>query len=104
MSFGYDWRDVAHTINGYEVAGSLQACAKRAHAVSRRLDAGEELATVPTEDLRLALFFSARAERHGGNYAKESPCEDAMVAELVRRNGDEWLHGELARLRSRSGG
>lgn len=104
MFSGYDWREVAHTINGYEVAGSFESCAERAHAVSRRLAAGEELAAVPTEDLRLALFFSARAERHGGDYAEESPREEAMVAELVRRNGDEWLRAELARLRSRTRG
>lgn len=104
MSSGYGWRDVAHTLNGYEVAGSFEACAERAHTVSRRLRAGEELAAIPTEDLRLALFFRARAERHGGNYAEKSPAEEAMVAELVRRHGADWLDAQLGRLRQRREG
>jgi hypothetical protein len=99
MSQRYDWREVAHTINGYEVAGSFEACAERARAVERRLAAGEPIAAISTEDLRLALFFAARAERHAGYDREDTSQLDAMVAELRLRNGDDWLDQELDRLR-----
>jgi hypothetical protein len=96
----YYWHEVAHTINGYEVAGSFEACVERARAVERRLAAGEPIAAISTEDLRLALFFAARAERHAGYDREDTSQLEAMVAELRLRHGDEWLDHELARVRS----
>ncbi len=43
-------------------------------------------------------------ERHTANYAKESPQEHAMVAELIRRTGEAWLGGQLAGRRRRLDG
>lgn len=100
MSAGYDWREVAHTLNGYEVAGSFEACAERAHSVRQRLSEGARLEAITTEDLGIALFFTARAEWQGA-YAEDSPCEEAIVAELVRRNGTDWLDAQVPSLRQR---
>ena len=103
MSVGHDRREVSHTPGGYEVAASCEACAKCTHSVRQRQGEGVALETLSTEDLRIAQFFTAGAERHGGHDAEDSPREVEIVVELVRRNGDEWLHGEVARLRSRKG-
>ena len=51
-----DWAKFAHTINGYEVAGSFEECARLAN---------DGQANTLTE-LRCALFFMSRAERHSG--------------------------------------
>ena len=51
-----DWAKFAHTINGYEVAGSFDECARLAN---------DGQANTLTE-LRCALFFMSRAERHSG--------------------------------------
>ena len=61
--YGCDWVKFAHTINGYEVAGSFEECARLA-------DDGQ--AKTLTE-LRCALFFTSRAERHTGCDFFDSP-------------------------------
>ena len=66
-----------------------------------RITYAPRLEAISTEDLRIALFFTARAERHGGTYAEDSPREDAIVGELVRRNGTDWLDAQVASLRER---
>jgi hypothetical protein len=98
MSQTYDWREVAHTVDGYELAGSIDACVARAREVEGRLAAGRPVADVPTEDLRITLFFLARAERHGGHPWKVTSHPDAIVAELRRRNGEPWFEAEVAQL------
>ncbi|SBO42643.1 hypothetical protein [Cyanobium sp. NIES-981] len=51
-----EWFDFAHTINGYEEAGSFKACAELAN---------EQSAKTLTE-MRCALLFEARRDRHSG--------------------------------------
>jgi hypothetical protein len=58
-----DWAKFAHTINGYEVAGSIEECARLA-------DNGR--AKTLTE-LRCALFFMSRADRHSDTDSTGSP-------------------------------
>ena len=58
-----DWAKFAHTINGYEVAGSIEQCARLA-------DNGR--AKTLTE-LRCALFFMSRADRHSDTDSTGSP-------------------------------
>ncbi len=67
-----EWEVFAHTINGYEAAGSFEACAALLN---------DKTATTLTE-LRCALFFTARADRHsaGGSY-DYSP----IAIDLLRR-------------------
>ena len=58
-----DWARFAHTINGYEVAGSFEECARLSN---------DGQANTLTE-LRCALFFMSRAERHSGCDFSGSP-------------------------------
>ena len=103
MSPMYNWCEVAHTYNGYEAAGSFEACAERAHSLMGQIDRGAALASIATNDLRLALFFEARADRHGGIERESYAQEEAIVDELVARNGDDWMCAELERLRKNEG-
>jgi len=65
------WDAFALTIDGYEAAGSFEACAALYH---------EKNATTLTE-LRCALFFASRKDRHGGGYGDET----SVARELLRR-------------------
>ena len=76
-----DWDLFAHTIDGYEAAGSFEACAALYH---------EKNATTLTE-LRCALFFASRKDRHGGGCSDES----AVVRDLLRRIREKVAAGEL---------
>lgn len=76
------WASFAHTLDGYEAAGGFEACAALAHGGS---------ATTLTE-LRAALFFIARADRHGGGSADVSP----QVRALLRGIRARVAAGELA--------
>ena len=68
----HDWERFAYTINGYEAAGSFEACAALYH---------DNSATTLTE-LRCALFFTARADRHGAG----GPYDYSPIAmDLLRR-------------------
>lgn len=94
----YDWRLVAHTVNGYDLAGGFRSCAETLfHVVSTPND-GRPLSTLSTDTLRIALFFAARADRHRGFTPDECPEEEAILAEIVRRLGEETLDAELSRL------
>ncbi|MFS6827331.1 hypothetical protein [Cyanobium sp. ATX 6F1] len=76
----HDWSEFAHTIDGYEVAGSFEACAALLN---------DNTATNLTE-LRCALFFLSRQDRHGGYF-------DCMpqARELLRRIQEKVKAGEL---------
>lgn len=50
------WTEFAHTCNGYEAAGSFEACARLAN----------EMTASTLTELRCALFFEARRDRHMG--------------------------------------
>lgn len=76
-----DWVHFAHTINGYEAAGSFEACAELFHS-----NTAESLT-----ELRCALFFQARSDRHGGEYFDCSPT----VRELLRLIRQKVAAGEL---------
>jgi hypothetical protein len=67
-----DWAKFAHTINGYEVAGSIEECARLA-------DNGR--AKTLTE-LRCALFFTSRAERHTGCDFSNSPELHSLLRKI----------------------
>ena len=67
----YNWVKFAHTINGYETAGGLEECARLA-------DPGN--AKTLTE-LRCALFFISRSDRHSGYDSSDSP----ELRNLIRR-------------------
>jgi hypothetical protein len=76
------WEMFAHTINGYEAAGSDEACAALYH---------DKSATTLTE-LRCALFFTARADRHGaGGPYDYSP----KAMDLLKRIRAKVAAGEL---------
>jgi len=75
------WVKFAHTIKGYEVIGSFEACANLAN---------NDTATTLTE-LRCVLFFEARRERHSGGRAPTSP----QVRRLLRRIRAKVSDGEL---------
>jgi len=66
------WAKFAHTINGYEVAGSIEECARLA-------DNGR--AKTLTE-LRCALFFTSRAERHTGCDFSNSPELHSLLRKI----------------------
>ena len=53
------WSRFAHTINGYEQMGGFDPCADLANSGG---------ATTLTQ-LRCALFFEARRDRHSGGYS-----------------------------------
>lgn len=95
MPPSFDWRDLALTFNGYEAAGGLPECAEVHRDVRERHEGGTPLTEFTLEELRTALFFSARADRHSGDYRDENPFEEAIVEELMRRMGVEWIEGEL---------
>lgn len=92
---GFNWRDVAYTFNGYEAVG-VQQCGEIAIRVQEGIGAGGALEGFSIDELRIALFFSARAEHHVGDASLVSPVEDAIVAELLRRKGEAWLRNEIS--------
>ena len=65
------WVHFAHSFNGYEYAGSLEACAAIAN--------GGKASSL--NELRCALFFEARRNRHSGGYTDVTPT----VRELLRQ-------------------
>lgn len=90
---GDDWFRFAHGFNGYEEAGSLEACASISSTVKERLGSGEDVSGIDTFDLRCALFFMARAFRHSGGIGGEPPCACQIMAELQRRGIGEGRNG-----------
>jgi hypothetical protein len=63
------WSRFAHTINGYDVQGGFKPCADLAN--------GGEAKTLT--ELRCALFFEARRERHSGGMS----TDEALIRELL---------------------
>jgi hypothetical protein len=70
--YGCDWVKFAHTINGYEVAGGIDQCARLA-------DPGR--AKTLTE-LRCALFFMSRADRHSDTDSTGSPELHSLLRKI----------------------
>ena len=66
-----DWVHFAHSFNGYEYAGSFEACAAIAN--------GGNASSL--SELCCALFFEARRDRHSGGYTDVTPT----VRELLRQ-------------------
>jgi hypothetical protein len=67
-----DWARFAHTINGYEVAGSFEEC--------ERLSNDGQANTLT--ELRCALFFMSRAERHTGCDFSDSPEVHTLLRKI----------------------
>ena len=65
------WVHFAHGFNGYGYAGSLEACAAIAN--------GGKASSL--SELRCALFFEARRDRHSGGYTDVTPT----VRDLLRQ-------------------
>ena len=66
-----DWSRFAHTMNGYEVMGGFDACADLANAGS----------AATLTQLRCALFFEARRDRHSGGYS----LDEQLIRSLLQR-------------------
>ena len=75
------WVRFAHSFNGYEYADSLVACAALAN--------GGNASSL--SELRCALFFEARRDRHSGGYTDVTPT----VRDLLRQIKDKVEHQEL---------
>lgn len=77
-----DWPSFAHTINGYEVAGSFEACADLANRNTART----------LTELRCALFFEARRDRHCGGFSDVEPA----VRRLLRAIREKVAQRDLS--------
>lgn len=77
----HDWVKFAHTINGYEAAGGVAECAEL-------VEPGR--AKTLTE-LRCALFFMSRADRHSGTDSTD--CQELHT--LLRKIRAKVQAGEL---------
>ena len=77
----HGWIRFAHTINGYEVMGGFSSCADLANS---------GLASTLTE-LRCALFFEARRERHSGGIS----FDEQLIRSLLKRIRLKVEAGEL---------
>ena len=75
------WVSFGHSFNGYEYAGSLEACAAIANGGN----------AISLSELRCALFFEARRDRHSGGYTDVTPT----VRDLLRRIKAKVGHQEL---------
>jgi hypothetical protein len=76
-----DWERFAHSINGYEVAGSFEACADLANNGTAKT----------LTELRCALFFEARRMRHCGGFGSS----EEELRQLLRRIREKVQAGEL---------
>jgi hypothetical protein len=76
-----DWERFAHSINGYEVAGSFEACADLANNGTAK----------SLTELRCALFFEARRMRHSGGFGSS----EEEIRQLLRRIREKVQAGEL---------
>ncbi|QEY31437.1 hypothetical protein EVJ50_03395 [Synechococcus sp. RSCCF101] len=77
----HDWIEFAATINGYEVAGSFEACGDLAN-----------MGTASTlTELRCALSFEYRRDHHSGGWG----FEEEPIRSLLRRIREKVEAGEL---------
>jgi hypothetical protein len=67
-----DWVKFAHTINGYEAAGGFAECAELAHSGHAKT----------LTELRCALFFMSRADRHSGTDSTDSPELHTLLRQI----------------------
>ena len=77
----HGWIRFAHTINGYDVMGEFEACADLANRGTP---------TTLTE-LRCALFFEARRDRHSGGCSSD----EQLIRTLLKRIRLKVEAGEL---------
>ena len=75
------WSRFAHTINGYDVQGGFNPCADLAN--------GGEAKTLT--ELRCALFFEARRERHSGGLTDVSDVVKQLLREIRRKVANQKL-------------
>ena len=75
------WIRFAHTINGYEVQGGFTPCADLAN--------GGEAKTLT--ELRCALFFEARRERHSGGMTDVSHAVKHLLRAIRQKVSDQEL-------------
>ena len=75
------WSRFAHTINGYELQGGFAACADLAN--------GGEAKTLT--ELRCALFFEARRDRHSGGLTDVSDVVKQLLRDIRRKVADQKL-------------
>ena len=75
------WSRFAHTINGYEVMGGFEPCADLANSGG----------AVTLTQLRCALFFEARRDRHSGGISNN----EELIRDLLRAIRQKVKSGEL---------
>ena len=75
------WSHFAHTINGYERMGGFDACADLANSGS----------AATLTQLRCALFFEARRDRHSGGFSLDEEVIRSLLKAIRLRVED----GEL---------
>jgi len=75
------WVVFAHTIDGYAAAGGFQACAELAN---------HNTASTLTE-LRCALFFEARRDRHSGGLSDVQPAVRRLLRAIRAMVASEEL-------------
>jgi len=75
------WHTFAHSIDGYAEAGSLESCADLANNQTART----------LTELRCALFFEARRDRHSGGMSDVVPA----VRDLLRAIRTKVANKEL---------
>lgn len=76
----WGWERFAHSMNGYAQLGSFEDCARLANSGN---------ATSLTE-LRCALFFEARRDRHGGGTTNE-----VVIRRLLHAISQKLRDGDL---------
>ncbi|MGA0041359.1 MAG: hypothetical protein ACO3NZ_16070 [Pirellulales bacterium] len=75
------WHTFAHSIDGYAEAGSFESCADLANNQTART----------LTELRCALFFEARRDRHSGGMSDVEPA----VRDLLRAIRTKVANKEL---------
>ena len=75
------WVHFAYTINGYELQGGFEPCADLAN--------GGEARTLT--ELRCALFFEARRDRHSGGLTDDSDVVKQLLRDIRRKVADQKL-------------
>lgn len=103
------WRDIeelALSIDGYKEAGKALADVANGLGAAWKSEGTKAVEAASTEHLRWALFFEQRRWRHFGEVPDARTMEylRAIVAELERRNGVDWLWDQANRFRPKLGG